>query len=45
MEMFEKGDEEHLKAMNEMSMLMSDPVAMKNWYESIKKEFELLPED
>ena len=29
-EMFEKGDEEHLKAMGEMSGLMQDPEAMQN---------------
>ncbi len=42
---FEKGEEEHRKAMKEMSLLMSNPSDMKNWYESKKKEFEMLPED
>lgn len=45
MEMFQKGDEEHMKAMNEMKDLMSDPEAMKKWMESKRKEFEALPED
>lgn len=45
MEMLQKGDEEHIKAMNEMKDLMSDPEAMKKWMESKRKEFEALPED
>lgn len=44
-EMFQKGDEEHLKAMNEMMELMKNPDAMKEWFENKKKEFEALPED
>lgn len=45
MEMFQKGDEAHLKAMNEMKELMGNPEAMKEWFESKKKEFEELPDD
>jgi len=45
MEMFQKNDEEHLKAMNEMQGLMKDSDAMKNWFESKKKEFEALADD
>jgi hypothetical protein len=45
MEMFQKGDEEHLKAMTDMRELMKTPEAMKQWYEDKKKEFEALPED
>ena len=45
MAMFQKKDEAHLRAMNEMQVLMKDPEAMKNWYESKKTEFEALPED
>jgi len=45
MEMYEKGDEEHIKAMKEMKELMNDPDAMKEWIESKKKEFDALPED
>jgi hypothetical protein len=45
MEMYEKGDEEHIKAMNEMKELMNDPKAMKEWIENKKKEFDALPED
>ena len=44
MEMFQKNDEVHLKAMNEMQQLMQKPEAMKEWFESKRKEFELLPE-
>ena len=45
MEMFQKNDELHLKAMNEMQELMQKPEAMKDWFESKKKEFDALPED
>jgi hypothetical protein len=45
MEMFQKGDEGHLKAMYEMQELMSNPEAMKEWMDRKKKEFEALPED
>ena len=43
-EMFQKKDEAHLKAMNEMQELMKYPDAMKQWFENKKKEFESLPE-
>ena len=43
-EMFQKKDEAHLKAMNEMQELMKSPDAMKQWFENKKKEFESLPE-
>ena len=45
MEMFQKGDEEHLKAMDDMKNLMQKPDSMKEWFENKKKEFEALPED
>ena len=45
MEMFQKNDEAHLNAMNEMQELMKKPEAMKDWFESKKNEFEALPED
>lgn len=45
MEMFEIKDEAHLKAMSEIQNLMQKPEAMKDWFESKKKEFEALPED
>ena len=45
MEMFQQGDEEHLKAMDEMKDLMKNPDAMKEWFETKKKEFDALLED
>lgn len=43
-EMFQLGDEAHLKAMSEMQALMQSPDKMKQWFDSKKKEFEELPE-
>lgn len=45
MEMLAKGDEEHLKAMEDMKEFMKDPNAMQAWFEAKKKEFEALEED
>ena len=45
MEMFQQGDQDHLKAMEEMTGLMSDPNAMKEWFEGKRKEFEALPSE
>jgi len=45
MEMFKKQDHDHLEAMNIIKELMKEPEAMKEWFESKKKEFEALPED
>ena len=45
MEMYEKGDEEHINVMKEMKDLMNDPEAMKEWIESKQKKFDALPED
>ena len=42
-EMFAKQDKDHLKAMNEMMTMMSDPSAMKAWMDARKAEFEALP--
>ena len=44
MEMFQKGDKDHLQAMNEMKELMKTPDAMKTWFETKRKEFDALPE-
>ncbi len=44
-EMFEKKDEDHLRAMQEMGELMNDPEAMSNWMEIKRQEFEALPEE
>jgi len=45
MEMFQKGDEEHIKAMEEMKEKMNGPEEMSDWMEEKKKEFESLPEE
>ena len=45
MEMFQTKDEAHLKAMDDMQQLMQKPEAMKDWFESKRKEFEALPEN
>ena len=45
MEMFQKGDEAHLKAVKEMMTLMQNPDEMKKWFDNKRKEFESLAED
>jgi predicted small metal-binding protein len=45
MEMFQKGDEKHITAMNEMQNLMKTPESMREWFESKRKEFEEQSED
>lgn len=45
MEMFQKGDQAHLEAMNKMQDLMKTPDAMQAWFEEKRKEFEALPVD
>lgn len=44
-EMFQKGDEAHLKAINEMQELMQKPEAMQEWFENKRKEFDSLPDN
>ncbi|MBC8256929.1 MAG: DUF1059 domain-containing protein [Candidatus Marinimicrobia bacterium] len=44
-EMFQQGDEAHLKAMNAMQQLMSSPESMEKWFDDKRKEFETMPED
>ena len=44
MEMFQMGDEVHLKAMNDMQELMKSPETMKEWFEKRRIEFDALPE-
>lgn len=44
-EMFLKGDEPHLKAMENMKSMMQSPEAMQNWFNSKREEFNSLPED
>jgi len=45
MEMFQKGDANHLQAMEEMKEQMTDPESMKKWMETKQKEFDALPEN
>lgn len=45
MEMFQKGDEAHLKAMQNMRDLMQAPNSMQEWYAKKREEFDALPED
>lgn len=43
-EMFQKADTAHLKAMEAMKVLMQSPEAMQEWFENKRKEFANLPE-
>lgn len=45
MEMYQKQDAAHLKAMRDMQGIMENPEEMKEWFESKRKAFEALPED
>ena len=42
-EMFQAGDEAHLKAMQEMQSLMQSPDAMAKWFEEKRQAFEAKP--
>ncbi|GLR18088.1 hypothetical protein [Portibacter lacus] len=42
MEMFQKKDEAHLKAMDEMQKLMQTPDKMQQWFMDKRQEFEAL---
>ena len=44
MEMFQKGDEAHIKAMQSMQEMMQSSEAMSKWYEAKRQEFEALPD-
>lgn len=43
MEMFQKQDGAHLKAMEEMQSLMKSPEGMQNWMQSKRNLFDSLP--
>ena len=45
MEMFQQGDVEHLKAMEEMRALMQSSEAMEKWMTERRAAFEAKPED
>lgn len=44
MEMYQKGDEAHIKAMSAMQELMSEPGAMDEWMIEKEKLFNDLPD-
>ncbi len=43
-EMLEKLDKDHLKAMEDMRILMQNPDALQAWFKNKRTEFETLPE-
>ena len=43
--MFQKKDKAHLEAMEHMKLMMKDPIAVQEWFELKREEFEELPED
>ena len=45
MEMFQKGDREHLMAMNKMREIMKNPDVCKKWFDNKRKEFDALSDD
>ena len=45
MEMAKQSDQAHLKAMEKMKVLMSDPEAMKEWFEAVQEKFDSLSEN
>ncbi|MEZ5278614.1 MAG: hypothetical protein R3F07_19690 [Opitutaceae bacterium] len=45
MDMFQRKDEAHLKAMADMQELMQNPDAMTRWMEEKRNEFDALPDD
>ncbi len=44
MEMFEKEDTDHLKAMNDIKHIMQSPEGMQTWFQAKRKEFDALHE-
>lgn len=45
MQMFQKADGPHLKAMDEMKALMKSPNAMQTWFQNKRIAFNALPEN
>lgn len=45
MDMFQSGDKDHIKAIQDMQELMKSPQAMNTWFENKRKEFDDLPEN
>jgi len=44
MEMFQKGDEPHLKAMHKMKELMNSSKGVQLWFDQKKKDFDSRPD-
>ena len=45
MEVFQKQDQQHLAAMQNIMAMMQDPDLLEEWSDSKQKEFDDLPED
>ena len=45
MQMFQEGDEAHVKVIQEMLALMNDPEQMQKWLEAKKAEFAAIADD
>ncbi len=45
MDMLQQGDQYHINAMNKMQELMKSPVAMEEWFNKKRDEFNALAED
>ena len=45
MDMFQKGDQAHLDAMNAMREMMQKPGAMEEWFNKKREEFEAMPHE
>ncbi len=45
MEMMQKNDEAHMKAIQNMKEIMQNPMMMNEWFAMKKSEFDALPED
>ncbi len=45
MDMLQQGDQEHINAMNKMQELMKSPVAMEEWFNKKRNEFNTHAED
>ncbi len=45
MQMYQAGDEAHLKAMSEMQERMKSPDTMQEWFDRKRQQFDDLPHD
>lgn len=44
-EMYQKADSDHMAVMQEVAARMQNPEEMKKWMDSVRAEFDNLPED